>query len=88
MAGPPPPMGQYSQFAGMNNLGGMSSNDMVKNPFPGLNPINKPNEISNIIAPSASEQAPLAPPPQTLATAPPELNNDQGVKGKIAFCRA
>ncbi|XP_058466356.1 protein LSM14 homolog B-B isoform X2 [Malaya genurostris] len=46
MAGPPPghqPMGQpYSSFGGINNLGGMLSNDLVnKSPFPPGGPVNQ-----------------------------------------------
>lgn len=46
MGGPPPghqPIGQpYSSFGGMNNLGGMLSNDLVnKSPFPPGGPVNQ-----------------------------------------------
>lgn len=46
MGGPPPghqPMGQaYSSFGGLNNIGGMLSNDLVsKSPFPPGGPVNQ-----------------------------------------------
>lgn len=46
MGGPPPghqPIGQpYTSFGGMNNLGGMLSNDLVnKSPFPPGGPVNQ-----------------------------------------------
>lgn len=46
MGGPPPghqPIGQpYSSFGGLNNLGGMLSNDLVnKSPFPPGGPVNQ-----------------------------------------------